>query len=212
MVNTVAIGNLTLSDLIEKQNLTLTDDPHFFPECRAPLPNLSAEEIHYLNLVEQDYFDQTRRGRVSEGLVKLVIVSPLLHLAGFYRHPFEVRLEETVQIELNDLGEVWRGQIDALVVQERFWTIVVESKGSVFGIDQAIPQALGYLFATPYPQLPIYGMVTNGSSYAFLKLVQQLTPQYSISDIMLLLPGRPCLHQVLAIMKQIGQELRPVNE
>jgi hypothetical protein len=54
-------------------------------------------------------------------------------------------------------------------------------------------------------------MVTNGSSYALLKLVQQPKPQYSISDVMLLLPGRPCLHRVLAIMKQIGQELKPVN-
>lgn len=49
--------------------------------------------------------------------------------------------------------------------------IVVESKGAALGSDQAIPQSLGYMFATLHPHLPTYGMVTNGNSYVFLKLV-----------------------------------------
>ncbi|OLP16549.1 hypothetical protein BST81_20330 [Leptolyngbya sp. 'hensonii'] len=208
MVNTIAIGSLTLPDLIEKQQLQLTDDPQFFPEWRLPLPDLGEDEKQFLDRVQQDYFDQTRQGRVSEGLVKLVVVSPLLHLAGFYRIPFEVHLEESVQIEWSEAGEIWRGRIDALVVQDQFWMLVIESKGSALGIDQAIPQALGYMFTNPHPELPTYGFVTNGSSYGFIKLVQQPRPQYGVSDIMLLLPGRNCLYGVLAILKQIGSQLR----
>jgi hypothetical protein len=45
----------------------------------------------------------------------------------------------------------------------------------------------------------------NGSSYGFIKLEQQPIPRYSVSDIMLMLPGRTCLETVLAILKKIGQ-------
>jgi hypothetical protein len=212
MVNTVAIGNLTLPDLVEKQHLQLIDDRIFFPEWQMPLPELNLEEMKFLDRVQQDYFDQMKRGRISEGLVKLVIIAPLLHLAGFYRAPFEVRLEEPVQLELVEAGEIWRGRIDALVVQEQLWTLVIESKGASFGVDQAIPQALGYMLANPHPTLPAYGLITNGSSYGFIKLVQQPEPQYSVSEIFLLLPGRNCLYQVLPILKQIGDCLRPVSQ
>jgi hypothetical protein len=200
---------MNLVKLIEKTALQLIDEPEFFPEWRSPLPELSSEEKGLLDQVQSNYFDQTRRGGLSEGLVKLVILSPLLHLAGFYRAPFEVSLEQSVQVELQEMGEVWQGRMDALVVQTQggqnpFWIVVVESKSSAFGIDQAIPQALGYMFASPQPTLPTYGLVTNGSSYAFIKLMQSPTPQYSVSDILLLLPGRSCLYTVLSVLKCIG--------
>ncbi len=207
MVNAIAIGSLTLPELIEKRQLQLVDDPQFFWEWRSPLPELSIDEKYFLDQVQQDYFDQSRKGKVSEGLMKLVVISPLLHLAGFYRAPFEVSLEEPVQIERVEMGEVWRGRIDALVVQNQCWILVVESKGAAFGIDQAIPQALGYMFANPRPELPTYGMVTNGSSYGFIKLVQQPSSQYSVSDINLLLPGRNCLYSVLSTLKQIRTQI-----
>jgi hypothetical protein len=205
MGDAIAIGSLSLPDLIEQKQLKLVDTMEFFPEWRSPLPTISDEEKHFLSQVQQNYFDQAKRGTVSDGLVKLVILSPLLHLAGFYRAPFEVGLEQSVQVEIQETGQLWQGRIDALVVQHRFWILVVESKGSAFGIDQAIPQALGYMFASPHPALPTYGLVLNGSSYEFIKLEQQPTPRYSVSDIMLMLPGRSCLETVLVILKKIGQ-------
>ncbi len=206
VANTIAIGSLTLPDLIEKQGLELEDAPEFFQEWRSPLPEVSHQDQQFLDQVQQNYFDQAKRGTVSEGLVKLVVLSPLLHLAGFYQAPFEVTLEQSVTLEVTEAGVVWQGRIDALVVQDRIWILVVESKSSAFGIDQAIPQALGYMFATGHPELPTYGLVTNGSSYAFIKLEQQPSPRYSVSDIMLLLPGRKCLYTVLSVLKQIGMQ------
>ncbi|MGF1538427.1 MAG: restriction endonuclease subunit R [Elainellaceae cyanobacterium] len=212
MANTVAVSRLTLPEIIEKQGLRLAHDPQFFTEWQAPRPGISPQERHYLGQVEQDYFDQLRRGTLSEGLIKLVIISPLLHLAGFYRAPYQVKLEEPVQVELTEQNETWRGRIDALVIQEQLWTVVVESKGSAFGIDQAIPQVLGYMFAAPQPSRPTYGLVTNGSSYAFVKLLQHPTPVYSISDVLLLLPGAPkesrsSLETVLSTLKKLSQTL-----
>jgi hypothetical protein len=141
-----------------------------------------------------------------------MVVSPLLHLAGFYRHPYQVRLEEPVLIELTEHNEIWRGRIDALVVQERLWIVVVESKGSAFGIDQAIPQALGYMVASPRPDVPTYGWVTNGSSYAFIKLLRYPEGRYSVSDVLLLLPGRSPLNTVLRVFKKIGRALMATAE
>lgn len=207
MVQSLAIGNLTLPELEEKKHLKLTADPDFFTEWHQDLPELRNEEKRYLDQVQQEYFDQTRNGQISEGLVKLVVVSPLLHLAGFYRHPFEVKLEEPIQIEVTEANELWRGRMDALVIKDFFWVLVVEAKNSALGIDRAIPQALGYMLATPHPEQPSYGLVTNGSSFAFLKLVQQPQPHYDVSEVMLLLPGRNALFKVLQVMKQIGTRM-----
>ncbi|MGB3614689.1 MAG: hypothetical protein WBA10_12925 [Elainellaceae cyanobacterium] len=212
MSTTVAVSRLNLPEITEKQGLHLASDPQFFTEWQTPRPDISSQERHYLGQVEQDYFDQLRRGTLSEGLIKLVIISPLLHLAGFYRAPYQVKLEEPVQIELTEQNETWRGRIDALVIQEQFWTVVVESKGSVFGIDQAIPQVLGYMFAAPQPDRPTYGLVTNGSSYAFVKLLRHPNVLYNISDVFLLLPGaspesQSPLETVLSILKKLGQTL-----
>jgi hypothetical protein len=209
MVQSFAISNLTLPELEEKQNLKLTDEPDFFTEWREALHAISDDEKRYLDQVQQEYFDQTRNGQISEGLIKLMVVSPLLHLAGFYRHPFEVRLEEPVQIEVTEAYELWRGRIDALVIKDCFWVLVVEAKNSAFGIDRAIPQALGYMFATPHPKRFTYGLVTNGSSFAFIKLIKEPQPRYDVSDVMLPLPGRNVLFRVLQVMKQIGKK---VNE
>lgn len=162
MSKTIAIGRLTLPEILETRSLRLAEDPQFFEEWQCIEPDLSTEDAHFLDRVQQDYFDQIRQGQLSEGLIKLVVISPLLHLAGFYRYPYQVRLEESVQVEVLEGQETWRGRIDALVVQDALWIVVVESKGAAFGIDQAIPQALGYMFATPHPQRPVYGLVTNG--------------------------------------------------
>ena len=128
-------------------------------------------------------------------------------MAGFYRRPFEVRLEESVQVEVTEASEVWKGRIDALVIKDYFWILVIEAKNSALGIDMAIPQALGYMLANPNLERFTYGLVTNGSSFAFLKLAQTPSPIYEVSDVMLLLPGRNVLGQVLRVMKRLGKQV-----
>ncbi len=207
MVQSIAIGNLTLPELEATKQLKLADAPNFFTEWHQNLPALNDEETRYLDQVQREYFDQTRSGQISEGLIKLIVVSPLLHLAGFYRLPFEVRLEESVQVEVAEANEVWRGRIDALVIKDSFWILVIEAKNSALGIDMAIPQALGYMLANPQVEGFTYGLVTNGSSFAFLKLAPSPQPRYEVSEVMLLLPGRNVLGRVLQVMKRLGQQL-----
>ena len=55
-----------------------------------------------------------------EGSVKMVVLSPLLELAGFYAPPFLVRAEEAIEIAEEEDGEIIKGQINILVVQNQF--------------------------------------------------------------------------------------------
>lgn len=205
MKQTVAISSLSLLELEQKKQLKLADSPDFFLEWRDNLTELSAEECQLLDRVQQEYFEQLQAG-ISEGLIKLIVVSPLLHLAGFYRQP-QIRLEKAVELEVEEADELWRGRIDILVIQNQLWVLVVESKGSALGIDTAIPQALGYMLAAPAPEKPTFGLVTNGGSFLFLKLMQQEQQRYQVSDVMLLLPGRNQLYTVLRVLKQIKQAI-----
>jgi len=43
-----------------------------------------------------------------------------------------MRTEAPVQIALEDEGKVLRGRIDVLVLQNRFWVLVVESRSRIF--------------------------------------------------------------------------------
>jgi hypothetical protein len=74
-----------------------------------------------------------------EGTINLVVVSPLLELAGFLDPPFRVRSPYGIALELDDPEETIRGFIDVLVVQERLWILVVESKRTSIQFQQLCP-------------------------------------------------------------------------
>jgi hypothetical protein len=63
------------------------------------------------------------------------------------------------------------------------------------------------MLANPNLERFTYGLVTNGSSFAFLKLAQTPSPIYEVSDVMLLLPGRNVLGRVLRVMKRLGKQV-----
>lgn len=58
-----------------------------------------------------------------EEAVKIVVLSPLLDLAGFYQPPFRIKPEAEISIEATDSedGVVIRGEIDVLVVSGKLW-------------------------------------------------------------------------------------------
>jgi hypothetical protein len=135
----------------------------------------------------------------------MVVLSKLLDLAGFYDPPFRFRTETSVEISIKEQDEILRGRIDALVVQEQLWVLVIESKRTTFSIDVALPQALAYMMANPNPEQPIFGLVTNGSYFIFIKLIQSQQPEYDLSDDFSLYRRHNELYNVLQILKRIGQ-------
>lgn len=126
-------------------------------------------------------------------------------MAGFFEPPFRFKTETTVQIVVESDEIVYRGRIDALVLLETLWVVVIESKETSFSVEMALPQTLAYMLANPNPQRPVFGMVTNGGNFIFVKLQEREFPQYDLSSVFSLLPRRNQLYDVLQILKQLGR-------
>jgi hypothetical protein len=139
-----------------------------------------------------------------ENGVKMMIVSPLLELAGFYDPPFRCRFEPPVDVAIDTGEEVLNRRIDALVVQNQLWVWVLEAKRTTFSLSLGIPQALAYTLTNPLKTQPTYGLLCSGESFLFLKLQLQSTPVYGLSQHFNIL-NQGDLEIVLRGLKHIGQ-------
>lgn len=60
---------------------------------------------------------------------------------------------------------------------------MIESKQVAYSVEAGLDQILTYMLTTPHPQKPMFGMITSGGSFIFIKLVKGEPPQYATSDI-----------------------------
>ncbi|WP_390692051.1 hypothetical protein [Aetokthonos hydrillicola] len=72
----------------------------------------------------------------------MVVLSPLLDLAGFYLSPFHIKSEKSVEISAEDENTKVKGQIDVLVLFEQLVVVVIESKQAAFSVEVGKPQLL----------------------------------------------------------------------
>ena len=208
MVRTIQASLVKLSDLKNKFGLTLVRDPQFFAEWSKVSTETSELEQFWLDRVQTNFSALLEDPPVLENSVKMLVLSPLLDLAGFYQKPYRLETEASMEIEAEDEGIIIRGRIDVLVLREKFWLVVIESKCSDFSVTKAIPQTLAYMFGNPNPEQPTFGMVTNGNEFVFLKLIRQPSPQYANSRLFSLInPGNE-LCEVLEVLKQLGAAIR----
>ena len=207
MVQFIQAQNIGIAYLEARFDLEQTDNDGFFTEWLENLPEISDLEKQYLDRVKLHFLRLVKHPPLSEETVKLVVLSPLLSLAGFYDEPFLIRSESSIEIAVEDQEEVIRGRIDVLVIQQQLWLLVIESKKTAFSLLEAIPQALTYMLANPQPTKPVFGLVMNGSDFIFLKLSQINQPQYALSDQFTLLKRENELYQVFRILKKLGQIL-----
>lgn len=204
----------TLREAEQRFNLVQTVDPDFFTEWQVDLPQLTEAEQAELDRIKARYRYHRAQGHLAEGLVNLVVLSPLLELAGFYDPPFQMRaevaIEVTTSVSESEVSEkVLRGRIDFLVISQGIWIAVLESKSSQLNLDTAIPQTLAYMMANPHAEKPVFAMVTNGGEFFFLKLSFQGMPQYDISRGFSLLPLRNELYEVLRVLKNLEPNIKP---
>ena len=207
MVQFIQAQNVGLAYLEEKFGLQQAKDEAFFTEWWENLPGITDLEKQQLDKIKSHFLRLAKYPPLSEETVKLVVLSPLLNLAGFYDEPFFMRSEQSIEISAEDKGEIIRGRIDVLVIQEQFWLLVIESKRSSFSLLEAIPQALAYMLANPHPEKTVFGCVTNGSEFIFLKFIQENISQYALSDQFTLLKRKNELYEVLSILKNFSQIL-----
>lgn len=203
MLRTVSIAELTLYDLEQRFELQEATDPDFFCEWQFDLPELTKTDRDRLKQVRLAYTNLERRS-VLENTVKLAVVAPLLDLASFFFPPFYVETETPVEVTANDGETTLRGRLDVLVIRDRFWVLVIESKRAEFSLKVGIPQVLSYMLSDAIAQQTRYGWVTNGESFVFLKLVKDRIPQYGRSREFLL--GQDAgLEKTLQIMKKLAE-------
>ncbi len=203
MVQTIQAQSINLHDLKVNFGLERTDDEQFFQEWQDKLPELMDLEKQALHEIKGDYRHLSEYP-ILEPIVKLVVLSPLLKLAGFYRAPFYLTAEKTVEIVSEDEGILVKGRLDLLVFTPEFWIVVIEAKSTKYSLDVGIPQALTYMLGSLNVDKPTFGFVTNGTEFIFLKLIKQDTPKYAESDLFSL-RNRGNLYNVLSILKRLSQ-------
>lgn len=198
----------TIADVEERFNLQHNHERNFFSEWQAPLPQLTPQEQESCDRIRASYLHNSANGALTEATINLLLVSPLVYLAGFCDPPYTVQGEKAVAIEVQEREEVYRGRIDFLILKQRLWLAIVESKQAQLSFSVGIPQSLAYMMDNPHPQHPTYGLVTNGDTFLFLKVVQVPTVEYSFSSSFSVygLPENE-LYQVLKIMKAIGGQI-----
>ncbi|HAA31013.1 MAG TPA: restriction endonuclease subunit R [Cyanobacteria bacterium UBA8553] len=207
MVETIQAQNINLLDLSDKFGLQLVEDEQFFRDWGDELPEITEFEKQFLDQVKASYLNLLMYPPMLENTVKMVVLSPLLQLAGFYLPPFHIKSEPAIQIAVEDENTVVKGNIDVLVLQRRLWVLVIESKRQDFSLAVGVAQILAYMLANPNSDRSTLGMLTNGGEFQFVKLTRRNKPQYAFSQSFNLRnPGNE-LYAVLSILKRLAQIL-----
>jgi hypothetical protein len=207
MTETIAITDAitTIAEAERRFGLMRNEDPNFFGEWQRLSAELTEQDTSQLADLRRRYVYHRSAAHLLENTVTLLLASPLLAIAGFYDPPFRVRAEESVKLVIQDSEEILQGRIDALVICDSFWVMILESKKTMLSIWSALPQALAYLMANPGLHLPEnhsgFGMLTNGDEMLFVKVAPA---QYGLSRVFSPFVAEAELVKVLKILRQFG--------
>ena len=174
MVQSRPARKVQLSELREKFGLCRSDEASFFTEWETDLPGLTVAEQERLDQVRAHYL-YLLEYPVLESIVKMVVLSPVLELAGFYNPPFRVAGEVGVQVTAKDGDEGIQGNIDVLVVQQQFWVTVIEAKNE--DLERGFVQLAIELIALDQwiesDQPVLQGAISTGNVWQFGQFVRQ---------------------------------------
>ncbi|GAA6615649.1 restriction endonuclease subunit R [Scytonema sp. NUACC26] len=202
MIDTIPAENVTLEQLRELFGLELVED-NLFPEWQTELPELTDQEKELLNQVKAGYINLRNYPPFLENTVNTVVLSPLLFIGKFYLPPFHIKLEKSIDVETEDRETKVKGRIDVLLLNDKLWVTVIESKQVAYSVEAGLDQLLVYMLAAPHNE--VYGMVTSGGSFMFVKLIKGKIPKYITSDIFDIRNRGNELYDVLKILKKISQ-------
>jgi len=201
--------NLTLSEVLRLLKFQKLPNGSFTP--LLSLEPLTEFEQQELIQTCQDFDSYLTDGKVSEGQVKLVSVGPLLRLAGFYRSPIKMFLEEGIaDIAVEDEGATITGRLDLLAIDKNtltttdvpFWILVIETKNSAIDVLTGLPQLLAYAYKSLEHQTSVWGLVTNGARYQFAYIQSGTPPSFQLMALLNLMDCEPAI-QILQVLKAI---------
>lgn len=208
--------------ILNASNLSLEDVQRLFgfekhySDSFSPLLSLeplTEVEQQDLKQLQNDFDRYLTAGKVSEGQVKFLVLAPLLRLAGFYRYPIEIRLEENIaDIEVEDEDTIIKGRMDILAISKAkntksqiyFWILLIESKNSQIDISTGLPQMLTYAYKSLNNQKSVWGLTTNGRAYQFVYIEQGNPPIYHLMPLLNFMEP-PRAVELLQVLKAICQ-------
>lgn len=203
MVQTIQAKDINLRYLIDNFGIELVLDDQFFYEWQEGLPEISGLDKQLLDKVKTGYFNLLNYAPLLEDVVRMAIIDPILFIGDFYLNPFYVKSEESIDIADEDEGIIIKGKIDTLVLKDKLWVMVIESKKADYSIEKGLAQILAYMLGSPVENKLRFGMIATGSEFIFVKLVKTNRPCYALSKGFLMRnPGNE-LYDVLSILKRL---------
>ncbi|NEP32801.1 MULTISPECIES: restriction endonuclease subunit R [unclassified Moorena] len=207
--------------ILQASHLSLEDVHHTFGfqrqynsslTSRLSLDTITEFEQRELEQIRTDFDNYFIAGKVSEGLVKALTVFPLLRLAGFYRSPIKISLEEGIaDIDIQDQDTKITGRLDILAInkaqqtvdQVSFWVLVIETKNSSVDVSVGLPQLLTYAYKSLDHQDSVWGLSTNGYIYQFIYIQAGNPPIYQLMPVLNLMESESSI-KLLQVIKAIA--------
>ncbi len=205
MTQILPAKEVDLRYLIDNFQIQLVLDDQFFPEWQENLPEITELDKQLLDKVKAGYLNLLNYPPLLEDVVRMAIVDPILFIADFYLSPFHVKSEEPIDIAVPNNDIIIKGRIDTLVLKDRFWVMIIESKKASFSIEAGLAQILGYMLGNPHPDKASFGMIATGSEFIFVKLIKADSPRYALSKGFLMRNPGNDLYEVLRIIKGLTQ-------
>lgn len=178
------------------------------------LEDLTARERQGLTQIRENFLSYYAEGKILEGQVQYLFLSPLMWLSGFHTPKIKISLEVGIaNIDVEDEDTLIKGRMDILAakrVQNQqevtvFWVLIVEAKNSSVEASEGLPQLLSYAYTGLGQQQAVWGLTTNGLNYQFVRIEQGDPPTYTVfPPFNMLYPDQT--EQLLQVMKAIAKE------
>ena len=211
MNTTLDVSNLVLNDVhrLLKLEFNYSDSLKPFLPLQ-PLTEMERRRLEEINANFKSYFFD---GYILEGLVKVLFVSPLMWLSGFFHPKIEITLEERIaNIDIEDKEGVIKGRMDILATAKSLpeitlnplWILIIETNQFSVNASFCLPQLLTYAYKSLEHQESVWGLTTNGMDYQFVYLQKGKPSTYHLfPKLSLLYPEQSV--QLLQAMKAICQ-------
>ena len=212
LMTTLSAKNLTLSQVHQLLKLNKLPNSSFIP--LLSLEPLTEFEQQELAQIRDDFENYLIEGKVLEGQIKLLVIGPLLRLAGFYRSPIKISLElDIADIIIEDEDTKITGRFDILAVNKAqptstdiaFWLLVIEAKNSSINSFEGLPQLLTYAYQSLERQELVWGLTTNGMQFQFVLLWQGNPSTYQQMPLLNLMDSESAI-QLLQVLKAICKQ------
>lgn len=212
MAVTLDATNLVLKDVHRLLKLQRQLNDSF--TSLLSLEPLTEQEQNDLAEIRQTFEAYYEAGKILEGQIQFLFISPLMWLSGFHHPQIKIGLEIGIaDIDIEDAETKIKGRMDILAATRdreettvtALWVLLIESKNSSVDASEGLAQLLTYAYTGLTHQDSVWGVTTNGMDYQFVCVQNGDSPTYQLFPKLSLLYPEQSI-QLLQVMKAIGHQ------